>query len=161
MSIKIIVGPPCSGKSTYVLNNKKTDDVRIDFDALAQALGASILHASEGNVRKCTYSVREQAIDWVIYHEATAFIIHSRPSEEKINRYLESGCEFILLDPGKEACLERCEEDDRPEQTKDEIESWYENPPTLPDTTVVITPQDKFVQRDRLERFANMLLKTG
>lgn len=161
MTITIVVGPPCSGKSTYVSENKNNSDIQVDFDALAVALGSETKHASDGDIRRCTWSVRDQAIDWILYNDASAFIIHSRPSEEKVNRYIEAGCNFIMLDPGKEACLERCDEDSRPEGTKDEIENWYDNPPVFPDSISMTVIENKFPQRERLERFANMLQITG
>ena len=48
--IHIIVGPPCAGKSTYVRENAKAGDLRVDYDLIAQALGATNSHAAEGLV---------------------------------------------------------------------------------------------------------------
>ena len=39
--IMLVIGPPCSGKSTYVAQNKKAEDLVFDFDAVAQAITGS------------------------------------------------------------------------------------------------------------------------
>lgn len=37
--IRIVTGPPCAGKSTYVAEHKDDGDV-VDFDLIARAMGA-------------------------------------------------------------------------------------------------------------------------
>lgn len=39
-NITVVIGPPCSGKTTAVRGRARPGDVVIDFDAIAQALGS-------------------------------------------------------------------------------------------------------------------------
>ena len=124
--IHIISGPPCAGKSTYVKENAKDGDLRIDYDLIAQALGAMNSHAAEGTIKKAAFDAREGAIQTALKNpEAESWIIHTTPSEEHIKLYEEAGADFIALDPGYDVCMERARQDERPQQTIDGIDKWY------------------------------------
>lgn len=124
--IHIVSGPPCAGKSTYVREHAKEGDLRVDYDLIAQALGSVNSHAAEGLIKQAAFDAREGAIGAALKDtEAEAWIIHTSPSEDHIRRYEAAGAEFIELDPGKDTCLERAKQDERPQQTIDGIERWY------------------------------------
>ena len=124
--IHVITGPPCAGKSTYIKDNAKDGDLRIDYDLIALALGAVNSHAAEGAVRQAAFDAREGAIQAALKDPAAeSWIIHTTPSEDHIKMYTDAGAEFIPLDPGYEVCMERAKQDGRPQQTIDGIEKWY------------------------------------
>ena len=124
--IHIVSGPPCAGKSTYVKENAQEGDLRIDYDLIAQALGAMNSHAAEGLVKQAAFDAREGAIKTALSRpEAESWIIHTSPSEEHLKMSKDAGAEFVRLDPGKEECLTRAQADGRPQQTIDGIEKWY------------------------------------
>ena len=60
--IRIVMGPPCGGKSTYVSERAEKGDLIIDYDLIAKALGAPISHAADGIIKQAAFDARESAI---------------------------------------------------------------------------------------------------
>ena len=130
--ITVVVGPPCAGKSTFVQKAKKPNDVVVDADLLAQALGSEVAHDATGDVRDLMFSLRRVAISIVLDGiKSPAWIIHTNPDTRLIRGYHEAGATFKLLDPGIEECLARAEAQGRPAGTDEAIRAWYANPPEL------------------------------
>ena len=124
--IHIITGPPCAGKSTYVREHAEEGDLRVDYDLIAQALGAVNSHAAEGAVKQAAFDAREGAIRAALrYRDAESWIIHTTPSEEHMKLYEDAGADVVELDPGYDVCMERAKRDGRPQQTIDGIEKYY------------------------------------
>jgi adenylate kinase family enzyme len=132
MAINIVIGSPCSGKSTWAKNESKHNDVVVDYDELAKAFGSKVEHSSSGSIRTVALAARKEAIKRILNGiDNHAFIIHTNPNDEAINSYIEANANFVLINPGKEICLQRAES--RPEGTKEAIEKWFNNPPSIID----------------------------
>lgn len=129
MTVRIVVGPPCAGKSTYCAENAEPGDVIVDYDKLASALGSSVAHAADGAVRDAAFAARDAAIDTLLKSGDPGWIIHTSPQLSSVAKYRAVGAEFIVIDPGIDVCLERAAE--RPEGTAGVIRDWYESPPVL------------------------------
>lgn len=124
--IHVITGSPCSGKSTYVENNAKVGDLRIDYDKIAQSLGADEKHNSQGIIREASFKARDGAIEVALKNpDAESWIIHTFPTESQMKAYEEVGADIIHLDTDKETCLARAEADGRPQATFDGIERYF------------------------------------
>lgn len=130
--IHVVVGPPASGKSTYVDEHAAENEVKVDFDRIAQAFGSGIPHGSVEPFRTVAFAARSAAIRRILDENIDAWIIHSRPSVEQVEAYERGDAEFILVDPGIDQCLEQAADDDRPEGTEQAIRDWYDDPPNLP-----------------------------
>lgn len=132
--VNIIVGPPCAGKSTFVRDHAAEGDVLVDFDALATALGSGTAHDAPQDIAYVAFDARDAAIDRVLDGlDADSWVIHTSPSQKKIDRYAAAGAVFTLLDPGLDECLARAASDGRPETVTETIKKWYADPPQLPD----------------------------
>jgi hypothetical protein len=124
--ITVVLGPPCGGKSTYVADNAKPGDVIIDYDVIAQAFGSPTPHDAPKAIQQVTFPARTSAINQVINGlDADSWIIHTSPPAEQLDRYKKAGAVIKIIDPGKEACLERAAAESRPERTVAAIERWY------------------------------------
>lgn len=125
--IHVIIGPPCAGKSTYVREHAKDNDLRVDYDAIAMTLGAES-HESQGIIREAALSARKAAIAVALDNpDAESWVIHSSPTDWQLERYESAGAEFITLDTDMETCLQRAEQDGRPQGTADAIRDWFNN----------------------------------
>lgn len=124
--LHIVIGPPCSGKSTYVDEHAKSGEVRIDFDRIAVALGSETPHDPPRNIKSAAFGARQGAIDRVIEDGIPAWVIHSNPSDEQMSAYEKAGAEFVWMDADLETCLKRAEDDDRPSVTFAVIREWFE-----------------------------------
>lgn len=127
MTIRIVYGPSCAGKSTYCRENAGAEDVIVDFDAILSALGAAASHEASEAQKVIGFAARDAVISKILDGVDTdAWIIHSFIGAPEKARYEEAGAEFTLLNPGIEECLKRCEADGRPPGTEERIRQWYE-----------------------------------
>lgn len=129
--LTVIVGPPCSGKSTYAMRMARDGDVVVDYDAIAVALGSRRAHEAPRAVADVAARARDAAIGRAIAKRWPAWVIHSRPTREQVDEYARAGARLVLLDPGVEECLRRCDADGRPPGTARRIRDWYERPPDI------------------------------
>jgi len=126
--ITVIIGPPCAGKSTYAKDNAKDGDVVVDYDLIAQALGAKKPHESHGSVRELALTVRWVVVDRIIEGiDADSWIIHTAPGKNLIDQYVNAGAVFKLVEPSMDTCIERAINDGRPEGTEEAIRNWYDS----------------------------------
>lgn len=142
MTRKVIVGASCSGKSTYAWDNRADDDLVVDFDRIAGALGNTKPHDSSGLIGEATFRARLSTINTALERDENSWIIHGNPSAEQIDEYVDAGAEFVLLDPGLDECLARADAEDRPDGTEANIRAWYDDPPVFPDKATVTTITD-------------------
>jgi hypothetical protein len=159
MIVNIIVGPPCAGKSTHVIESSDIGDVIIDLDSLAVSLGSQDTHQSEGCIREMALMLRDQAITKILEGiDCDSWIIHTNPSSEKIDKYIEAGAMFTVLDPGEQECKDRAKSDGRPKGTDEAIEKWYEQPPKIPSQNLTNNIANKIkLMEATLERFTKQL----
>lgn len=129
--LTVVVGPPCAGKSTYVRRMAHAGDVLVDYDALARVLGSDRAHEAPPNVADVAYFARHAVVTRCIEKGWPAWVIHSRPSEAQLDAYRDAGARLVLLDPGMDECMVRCERDGRPPGTAERIRDWYARPPQL------------------------------
>lgn len=132
MKFRVIWGPPCSGKSTYVRENIGDNDLVYDYDRIGTALSYVNEHnVSRGNLHDYIIDIRmlilkraknEKAIDNI-------YFITTNMSETFKNFIASMEPEYIRMDVSKEECLKRLEADDsRPdkESWKSKIEDWFD-----------------------------------
>lgn len=126
--IHVIIGAPCSGKSTYVREHKKDGDVTIDFDKMAQAFGSTEPHSAPEDIKSVTFKARDAAIAEVCERKCEAWIIHTKPTAKQREMYDAADAEYIEMDTDIDTCLERCAADERPPGTEDVIRDYFGAP---------------------------------
>jgi hypothetical protein len=109
--IYIVYGAPCSGKTTYVLDNKNNDDLVIDMDSLYEAITLLPRYNKPDKLKYNIFAMRNLLIDNVKTRYGnfnSAWIIGGYPKKydrEKLARDL--GAELIYIKADKAECLER------------------------------------------------------
>ena len=139
MSVHVVVGPPCAGKSTFVEQSAGPGVPRFDFDRMATVVGGvESNHDREPAVNEVTAVLRRAVMGWLLDPETVVdefWLIDTNPSKATVERLTGIGAVFHLCDPGLDECLARAERDGRPEGTADRIRAWYANPPEIPGVT--------------------------
>ena len=125
MGIHVVTGPPCAGKSTYVQENRADKDVLVDYDLIAQALGSTTAHESQGAIRTCALSARDRATDLCIERDFDSWVIRTELTADERETFELAGAEFVELAPGEDECIARAEADGRSEDCIEAIRAWY------------------------------------
>ena len=126
-NITIVSGSPCSGKNTYVRNNKKRGDIVWDFDKIHSALTDESTHNHIEQVRKYIFSMRDTFYnDLEKEKDLRVWIINSSPIRSVRNELAKRlNANIVYLKRTKEECL-RVAENERPEEWKGYIENYFE-----------------------------------
>lgn len=128
-TVKVVVGPPAGGKTTYVAEHATANDIVIDLDAIARALMPLPLdhsHVYPVHVRHVAIGARKAAIERAtrLRERTTVWIIHAIPSPDELANYRGMRWEVITVDPGRDVVLARCRAE-RPEYTMPAVDRWY------------------------------------
>lgn len=112
MSLTIVCGPPCSGKTTYVEANRKDADIVIDIDAIARAIDPSYRHWEgmlRGDLMNKAIRTRNAMLGALANRrQGKAWFIVAAPAQEERDWWRERlGGEVVLLHPGVDECKRR------------------------------------------------------
>lgn len=135
MTVHVVVGPPCSGKSTFVDAAAEPGVPRFDFDRVAQVVaGTSDLEVA-ASASEAVLAMRRGFMGWLLDPETEpgeVWLINAHPTQATIERLEGIGAVFHVCDPGLEECLARAAREGRPDGTEERIRAWYDNPPEIP-----------------------------
>jgi predicted kinase len=129
------MGAPCSGKSTYVREQAKGEDIIVDMDRIALSLaveGTADFQYSE-RIRNIARQARPAIVKGALLaaqgeRRLGVWVIHTDPSPQDRQMYRAMNAQFIELDPGKEVCLARAKERPQPNRQVSEkvIAEYYQ-----------------------------------
>lgn len=127
--IVVVIGPPASGKTTWVREHAGPGDVVIDFDSIARALGTTPdadEYAHPQHVSWIARGARKAAIDRAtrLATRCTVYVIHAIPSARDLDDYRFMRYEVEVIDPGYEVVRARVEAQ-RPPSFMQAVNTWY------------------------------------
>lgn len=132
VTIHVITGPPCAGKSYHVQANRGPADLVIDLDAIAHALGYPDQHIDHDQphaavtlARQLRYDLLGQVLNARV--KDTTWIIDTEPTPKMLTWYSRARAEVTTLDPGRDVCHARADQDQRPTSTHAHIDAWYDS----------------------------------
>ena len=120
--VRIVTGPPCSGKTTYVQTKASKRDVIIDYDAIAVALGSPNTHDHPKSLVPYILHVRNALLERVRDKRPTTnvWVIATSPQADELGM----ADEVILLETDRATCHERADYADRPYAWHALIDTW-------------------------------------
>ena len=128
MTLYLVVGPPASGKSSWVAQRAKHGDITIDFDAIASVLTkpGDDPHSPPEHIRAVAKAARLAAIDTALRlaDSHDVYVIHSTPSAARVQHYRRHGARVICIDPGEDVVMERIARE-RPWRMRLVARKWY------------------------------------
>ena len=137
MTLNVVIGPPYSGKSSFVEASAPVGVPRFDFDLITGVVAAGEYPSWDTPIEvvDTVLAMRRGLIGWVLDPETQVnelWLVAERPPDDLISKLAGAGGVFHRLDPGKEECIARAQRAGAPDQVLQRIESWYDNPPVLP-----------------------------
>lgn len=129
MSLTIVTGPPCGGKTTHIATHATPGDIVIDLDRIALALTTdnTVHHDYGSHIRYIALQARAAAIRAAL-PAATGhdvWIIDSRPSRSSWAAYKQAGARHVTCNPGQHEVTRRAATQ-RPAWVLDLIADWYQ-----------------------------------
>lgn len=115
---RLIAGPPCGGKSTYVLDQAEPADVVLDFDDIVEELGGD-RYSLDARVRQqaqLEFRRRLPAAHWVIWTAPR------RAQRARFQSQWNAAVVVVMADPAE--CLRRAELA-RPPQWQQLVRRWF------------------------------------
>ena len=126
-------GAPCSGKSTFVRENKGNSDLVVDIDLLWQAATGGALYDKPDALKTPVFMLRDSLLDIVKTRAGKwerAWIIEGGARKgDRTRRIAALGAEDIFISTDKETCLRRLASDEKRTnvqgQWREYIEEWF------------------------------------
>lgn len=116
--VKIVYGPPRSGKTSYVNRHRNTGDFILDVDAIISALLGEDTRRIHNNALYLALDIRDMVFEKIRANDGnidckTVWIIGGFPEKDKRELLAqELGAELIYMDEAYETCLSRSLEAD-------------------------------------------------
>ena len=131
--VYLIWGAPCSGKSSFALQNKGRNDLIIDMDLLWQAITGGSKYDKPDALKTQVFALRDCLLDNVKTRAgkwAAAYYVTTEPHRAARDRLCAKlGAEPIYIPCTKEEALERLHKDAEREDVQQEwqgyIEKWF------------------------------------
>jgi predicted kinase len=131
MTLYVVTGPPCVGKSTWVKERAKTGDIVVDLDRLALAITAEHTphHEYPAHIRKAAIQIRKTAVACALAYsrKGDSYIIHAKPTQTANRAYAKHQARIVELHASWPVLMERAKAE-RPAHIWKTLATWWDEP---------------------------------
>lgn len=151
----VVHGPPASGKTTYVMQNKGDNDVVFDFNKIMGALSGLPAYQKNDNLISYCTDVRSLIIKRALRSPKVdrTWIITTSVNDEMKSQLSDVPVEYIHIDTPKEECLKRIDEDPDRQPVARELREVVERYFSPEQRSAAVQPN---VERRFLGNFSNV-----
>lgn len=133
ITVVVVLGPPAAGKSSYVREHAKKDDIIIDLDRIASAFmsgDVTDVHGYPPHIRNVAIGARKAAMSRALRtrYPCTVWLIHAVPTREQLQQYARLRYRLVTIDPGR-AEVEARVNKVRPRDSHRGVARWYHRYP--------------------------------
>lgn len=129
--VYLVYGPPCAGKSCFVMQHMLRGDLMLDIDIIYSAVSGLSLYDKPQALRQNVFAIRDLLLDQIKTRTGkwgNAWIIGGYPEayarQQLIN---ELGAEPIFIEATREECLSQAiAGGNRPQEWQGYINNWFE-----------------------------------
>ena len=121
-SITLVVGAPCSGKTTYVREHMEPGDIVLDYDTLAVALGSPVEHGHHKNYIPFVMDATQAILNAARTKGGRVWWIKCWPTAQDFARAHST----VWMDADMRTCHDRANAARRPSEWYRIIEDWYD-----------------------------------
>jgi len=129
MTLYIITGPPCVGKSTYAKRYAVEGDIVVDLDRIALSIGYEDCehHTYPKHIRDTARLMRKSAVAAaiIISRKNDAYVIDSKPGSNARQLYKRNAAVFIDLTAPLAVLTARCAAE-RPAWVMKTLVTWWD-----------------------------------
>ena len=121
--VTVVVGPPCSGKTSHVTELRRPGDLVLDYDALAVALGSPATHTHPAALHPFVCEARDAVLARLSRRSSVgrAWIIQTR--RPRAGEW--PGADVVVLDVDAAECRRRAIAAGRPAEALTAIDDWW------------------------------------
>ena len=131
MTVFVVYGPPCSGKSTFAKDNMSDEDILYDYDKLIKATSTREYHEIEkGASHDLVMSFRRRFCEKIrdLPASSNAYLLTRWPSDYLMGLLADYQKEVVPMNTSLDECLDRLKaDDDRPDKVgwEEIIREWF------------------------------------
>ena len=134
-NVTLVAGPPCSGKTTWVNEQRGKHDIVIDADLIATAIGSPETHGHQQFVWDFVRPMMDAAINvrTTVAQAPHVWIIKGAPTRAERQDFTH----VVVLAVDEKTCRRRALDAGRPDGWANLITSWWDNYQSNPTDTVI------------------------